>query len=217
MQAVLDPASDQWSRGNRSFMLTGRLKTGVTPGAAQTELAVLAEGLHREHPREWTDVRGVGRRLTLLTESRIRIAPPEARGPAVAGSALLMVVVGLVLLVACANLAGPAAGPRRGAAAGNRDPAGAGRHAGPADSPVRHRERAGHLHRWGAGTPDHRVGDPAAGALPAADRSAGTARPSDGFPGGRLRDRDLALHRRAAGPGTLAAGLAAGAGARAQG
>jgi len=106
MQAVLDPASDQWNRSNRSFLLTGRLKNGVAPGAAQAELSVLAEALHREHPQEWTDVRGVGRRLTLLTESRIRIAPPEARGPAVAGSALLMVVVGLVLLVACANLAG---------------------------------------------------------------------------------------------------------------
>ncbi len=106
MQAVLDPGSDQWSRGNRSFLLTGRLKNGVAPGAAQAELTVLAEALHREHPQEWTDVRGVGRRLTLLTESRIRIDPPEARGPAVAGSALLMVVVGLVLLVACANLAG---------------------------------------------------------------------------------------------------------------
>ncbi len=106
MQAVLDPSPGQWSRGNRSFSLTGRLRPGVTAAEAQGEMSVLAEGLHREHPEAWTDVRGAGRRLTLLTESRIRIAPPEARGPAVAGSALLMVVVGLVLLVACANLAG---------------------------------------------------------------------------------------------------------------
>ncbi len=106
MQSVLDPSRDPWSRGNRSFNLTGRLKPGTASAAAQSEMAVLAEGLHREHPREWTDVRGAGRRLTLLTESRIRIAPPDARGPAVAGSMLLMVVVGLVLLVACANLAG---------------------------------------------------------------------------------------------------------------
>jgi len=106
MQAVLDPATDPWSRGNRSFLMTGRLRPGVTAATAQTEMSVLAEGLHREHPEAWTDVRGAGRRLTLLTESRIRIAPPDARGPAVAGSVLLMVVVGLVLLVACANLAG---------------------------------------------------------------------------------------------------------------
>lgn len=106
MQGVLDPSPDQWSRGSRSFTLTGRLKPGVTAAAAQAEMSVLAERLHREHPQEWTDVRGAGRRLTLLTESRIRIAPPEARGPAVAGSLLLMVVVGLVLLVVCANLAG---------------------------------------------------------------------------------------------------------------
>lgn len=106
MQTVLDPAADQWSRGNRSFLLTGRLRPGIEAAAAQTEMSLLAERLHREHPQQWTDVRGAGRRLTLLTESRIRIAPPDARGPAVAGSVLLMVVVGLVLLVACANLAG---------------------------------------------------------------------------------------------------------------
>lgn len=106
MQAVLDPAHDAWNRGNRSYTLTGRLKAGASAASAQAELAVLAEGLHREYPQEWTDGRGAGRRLTLLTESQIRIAPPEARGPAVAGSVLLMVVVGLVLLVACANLAG---------------------------------------------------------------------------------------------------------------
>ncbi len=106
MQAVLDPSEHAFSRGNRSYMITARLRPGTTPAAAQAELTVMAERLHREHHDEWTDVRGAGRRLTLLTESQIRIAPPDARGPAVAGSILLMVVVGLVLLVACANLAG---------------------------------------------------------------------------------------------------------------
>ncbi len=106
MQAVLDPAAEVWSRGNRSYLLTGRLKPGATVAAAQAEMSVLAERFHRVHPAEWTDVRGAGRRLTVLAESQIRISPPDARGPAVAGSVLLMVVVGLVLLVACANLAG---------------------------------------------------------------------------------------------------------------
>jgi predicted permease len=105
MQAVARPgSSDLMGRGNRGLFLTGRLKPGADRAAAQARFDALAAELHKTHPRNWTDVQQRGRVVTLVSEAGSRIYP-DVRGPVLGFVALLMTVVGLVLLIACANLA----------------------------------------------------------------------------------------------------------------
>jgi len=61
---------------------------------------------------------------------------PGMRGMLMLAGGVLMAIVGLVLLIACSNVAKPAAGACGGAAPGSRAAAGAGRHARPVDSPA---------------------------------------------------------------------------------
>jgi predicted permease len=103
---ALDPDSGSLTdRGARGLRVLGRLRPGGGMQAAQAQLAVLADQMHRAYPDEWSDVRGGPRRISLLPESGVRI-DPRMSGPLAAFSALLMGVVGLVLLIACANIAG---------------------------------------------------------------------------------------------------------------
>lgn len=105
-QELARPGSDGLSaRGNRSLMLLGRLRPGVTPAQAQAQLDALAARQFERHREAWADLHGAGRRLTLLPESESRVFP-AARGPLAAFLGLLLASVGLVLLVACTNLAG---------------------------------------------------------------------------------------------------------------
>ena len=92
------------NRGNRGLFLTGRLEPQVDLAGAQARFDALALELHRAHPQNWTDVQQRGRRITLVSEASGRVFP-EVRGPVLGFMALLMTVVGLVLLIACANLA----------------------------------------------------------------------------------------------------------------
>lgn len=105
MQEQLQQGSNNLtSRGSRAFMVWGRLRPGVTRDQAQVRLSGLAAQLHRQYPEEWTDLRRDGRRLTVLPESASRV-PPEYRMHIMGFMAVLLSVVALVLLIACANLA----------------------------------------------------------------------------------------------------------------
>jgi predicted permease len=77
----------------------GRLRPAVTLAAAQAEMAAIARHLEQEYP---ADNRGRTVRLLPLPQATV---PPELRGTLVNGSLLLLGVVGLVLLIACANVA----------------------------------------------------------------------------------------------------------------
>ena len=92
------------SRGNRGLLVKGRLAPGATLEEAQTQLDVLAGQLHAEYASTWTDVHQEGRRITVITEREGRILP-QIRGPVLGFIGLLFGVVGLVLLMACANVA----------------------------------------------------------------------------------------------------------------
>jgi predicted permease len=92
------------SRGNRGIMLIGRLRPGADIRSAQARFDALAGELQRAFPQNWTDVQQRGRRITVVSEAGGRVFP-EFRGPVLGFMALLMTVVGLVLLIACANLA----------------------------------------------------------------------------------------------------------------
>jgi predicted permease len=92
-------------RSNRGLTLVGRLADGATRAQAQAQLEAVAQRLHRTYAPEWTDVRGAARRVTVAPEQALRISP-EATTPLTGFLVMLALTVGLVLLVACANVAG---------------------------------------------------------------------------------------------------------------
>ncbi|HVQ30301.1 MAG TPA: ABC transporter permease, partial [Vicinamibacteria bacterium] len=99
------PSSDKLDgRGNRWLLILGRLKPGLTAEAAAAQLAVLAAQLQKAYPDNWTDVKKKQRLITVVPESRARLFP-EVRGAVLGFLALLLAVVGLVLLMACTNVA----------------------------------------------------------------------------------------------------------------
>ncbi len=92
------------NRGNRGLTVFGRLRPGVTLAQAQTRYRLLAASLRERFPDAWSDVRKNGRAITLVPEAEARV-PPQIRGPVLGFMGLLLVVVGLVLLLCCANVA----------------------------------------------------------------------------------------------------------------
>jgi predicted permease len=90
------------SRGSRGSLVVGRLAPGVSRDQAQAAFTVLAGQLAAAYPDAWLDVRRQPRRLTLAPATRVT---PMIRGSVAGFLALLMAIVGLVLLIACANVA----------------------------------------------------------------------------------------------------------------
>ncbi|MEP6915988.1 MAG: ABC transporter permease, partial [Acidobacteriota bacterium] len=86
---ALSPETNRW--GN-TLAIVGRLKPGVTIGAAAAELKVLAEQITRAHP-ERNNFEG---HLGLLTE--------HVSGGIRPGLVVLACAVGVVMLIVCANL-----------------------------------------------------------------------------------------------------------------
>ena len=80
-----------------SLYVTARLKPGVTVGQANAELQTLMTQLARTDTARYA-------RMTVRVD-HARGINAEIRQPAVVVSGLLMVVVGMVLLIACANVA----------------------------------------------------------------------------------------------------------------
>ena len=88
-------------RGSRTLFVRARLRPGVTLPQAETAVGAVAARLTRDRIEDW-DAAG---RFVVLPLANVLLFPPMdvfIRGAAW----LLMVVVGLVLLLACTNLAG---------------------------------------------------------------------------------------------------------------
>jgi predicted permease len=85
---LTDPAKPQ---GN-TVRIVGRLKPGVTAGAAQAEMTALARRLERQHPER----NGVTPRLVPLAQ--------HVSGPVRPALLVLACAVGVVMLIVCANL-----------------------------------------------------------------------------------------------------------------
>jgi len=88
--------SDMWSEESRSargYLSLGRVKPGVSYQQARAELAALAARLAADHPAD----RGIGVTIEALADTRA--------GPIRPILVLLSGAVGMVLLIACANLA----------------------------------------------------------------------------------------------------------------
>jgi predicted permease len=88
-------------RGVRWMFVKGRLKPDTTVEQAQANVALIGQQLASAHAQ--TNDR---RRLSAVPTADVRMLVPQAGGVLNLGAAGLMSVVGLVLLIACANLAG---------------------------------------------------------------------------------------------------------------
>src|SRR5215510_13635606 len=107
MQAVVRPPQGGFSgemnpdllrrRGPSWLRMIGRLKPGVSMEQAQAGMSVIASQLEQSYPNE-----NRGRIATLFPVSKV---DPRGYKPLGAAAALLMSVVGMVLLIACANVA----------------------------------------------------------------------------------------------------------------
>src|SRR5262245_19201984 len=81
------------------FSVFGRLKPQVSVAQAQSTLQTIGRELEKEFPNE-----NKGRNVAIMPLVQATI-PPAFRSILVQGSGVLMAIVGLVLLIACANVA----------------------------------------------------------------------------------------------------------------
>jgi len=112
MMPAIDPQSRERlnSRRSRWLMLVGRLKPEATLAQARARFDLLTRDMQAAHPEEWMSkqessggVRALA--VTVLPESETRV-PPDMQAAAYGLAGLLFVIVNLVLLIACFNLAG---------------------------------------------------------------------------------------------------------------
>jgi predicted permease len=96
---VFTPPSAVEQRRALYFSVIGKLKPGVTQAQAETEMRILSQSLAQEYPTD-----NLGRRTTLMPAEEAAIAP-RTRSTVASAGLVLMTVSGLVLLIACANVA----------------------------------------------------------------------------------------------------------------
>ena len=97
MHRAVSPGLDLKQRRMHWLLGVGRLKPGVTARQASAELAVLGQQLARDFPDTNKNL--------MPDVVPLELVPAPFRGVAGGISAVLMTVVGLVLLIACANVA----------------------------------------------------------------------------------------------------------------
>lgn len=88
-------------RGQRWLFVKGRLKDGVSAAQAHANVALIGQQLAKEHVQTNKD-----RNMAAVPTEEVRLLVPQAGGVLSAGAAGVMAIVGLVLLIACANVAG---------------------------------------------------------------------------------------------------------------
>ncbi len=108
MQATMRPPRAGYSgemnpdllqvRGNRWLSSIGKLKPGVTREQAQASLALIAKQLEEAYPK-------TNRNRAVSIASLSETDDPQSRRQLSSVARLLMAVVGIVLLIACANVA----------------------------------------------------------------------------------------------------------------
>jgi predicted permease len=95
-----NPIEKSWtSRASRNLTLMGRLKPGVTIKQAQASLNVVAQHISDQHP---DTEKGIA--LQLLPEKLAR-PEPDPENPIPVAAMAFMALAGLVMLVACFNIA----------------------------------------------------------------------------------------------------------------
>jgi predicted permease len=102
---VAPPAAPE-DRGNRGLTIVARLRRGVTLQEAQVQVAAIASALGQAYPATnvgTLQAPALPRSMTVVLHTRM---PPEFRPTVGTIGALLMAAVTLVLVIACANVAG---------------------------------------------------------------------------------------------------------------
>ena len=111
MMPAVEPIGDRTltSRGNRGLFMVGRLKPGTTLAQARARFDLITRDMQAAYPEEWLSKNESGRvrvsAITVLPESETRLHP-DLQAAAYGVFALVFVIVNLVLLIACINLAG---------------------------------------------------------------------------------------------------------------
>ena len=88
-------------RGTRWLFVKGRLKPGASASQAHANVELIGQQLSAAHPQTNRD-----RRMAAVPTDDVRLLVPQAGGMLSMGAAGVMSIVGLVLLIACANVAG---------------------------------------------------------------------------------------------------------------
>jgi predicted permease len=97
MQEALDSGRDYLADDNVSWLaLLGRAQTGVTMGQVRADLGVIAGRIDQLHP---------GRATSLAIRTATYFARPEERDFLLPAASVILAAFGLVLLIACANVA----------------------------------------------------------------------------------------------------------------
>ncbi|HEY6388911.1 MAG TPA: ABC transporter permease [Candidatus Acidoferrum sp.] len=97
MQPVLEPDTDLLSDANVSWLaLLARVKPGVSIGKVRADLSVIANGIDERH---------AGRKTSLAIRTATFFGRPEEHNFVLGAAAVILVGFGLVLLIACANVA----------------------------------------------------------------------------------------------------------------
>jgi macrolide transport system ATP-binding/permease protein len=97
MQAQIAPGRDFLSDQNLSWLeVVGRLKPGVTLAQAQAEMTSVAGRI---------DLASPGRKTQIVLTRGSFLSDPRLQNKMIGVAALVMIAVGLVLLIACANVA----------------------------------------------------------------------------------------------------------------
>jgi len=85
------------NRSARMMSVFGRIKQGLSPRAVQSDLALIANRLGEDYPDDYPVTGGYSVRSTTLKEELTKTARPTLLA--------LLIATGLVLLIACANVA----------------------------------------------------------------------------------------------------------------
>ena len=106
MEPLVDPGSRSLTSPDDGWlMMLGRLKPGADLAGAKTAVETIVSRLHQERRERNSGPEEPGGRVVTVVPARGLMVPPEGRASVFLVITVLMTVVSLVLLVACANVA----------------------------------------------------------------------------------------------------------------